>query len=113
MGKLRRICAGDDAVSGEIISVGAVGSDSVDEQSSVRTELSMLAKTPYTTVLLRNIKVMTILAKINMKNIYNSLGEKNKKYSRQVKLFEDDEIIDEIEQNRINEQIEITLNQKI
>ena len=48
-----------------------------------------------------------------MKNIYNSLGEKNIKYSRQVKLFEDDEIIDEIEQNRINEQIEITLNQKI
>ena len=29
-------------------------------------------------------------------------NEKNKKYSRQVKLFEDDEIIDEIEQNRIN-----------
>ena len=70
-------------------------------------------KTPYVVVVTRNMKVMVSLAKTNMKKMCSGLGDKLRKQENKIKLFEDDEIVDEIEQNRINEELEKSLNRII
>ena len=56
-------------------------------------------------------KSVALLAKINIKRIYSGLETKYiKQENNAIKQFEDDENINEIEQNRINEEIERSLN---
>ena len=73
-----------------------------------------IVKKPYIMVVKKNIKIVALLAKINIKKIYNELEEKCRKNEPcRIKMFEDDENINEIEQNIINEELERSLNKVV
>ena len=63
-------------------------------------------KTPYIIVVKNNLKELALSARINLRKIYDGFEVKFRRQAEQIEIYQDNEIIDEIEQNRINEELE-------
>ena len=88
---------------------GAAAAVAVDTShgSDIHTTAAMASiKTPYTMIVRRNIARFLLKTKLNIKKFYTDMEEN---LTPAFPFHQEDEIIDEVEQNRANEELELSL----